>query len=113
MVERCAEGINEKHPIISLATDEPRVLQEEAKEFADYKFFGDATAAARANSLSTRYADGSLLALLTDVILVSQSQYIVCTFSSQVCRLSYELMQVDITRVFVKEPQTTELEIYN
>lgn len=43
--------------------------------------------------MSTRYSDNSLYGILLDVYLLSLSDHIVCTFSSQVCRAAYELMQ--------------------
>ncbi len=81
-----------------LATDEPTVLEEETKLFeAEYKFYGDKSAASKAGSSRSRYQDGAIIDLLVDIWLLSKSEYIVCTFSSQVCRVGYELMQVKKT----------------
>ncbi len=45
----------------------------------------------------SRYSPQSLIGLLKDIILLSKCDYLICTFSSQVCRLAYELMQVRYT----------------
>jgi hypothetical protein len=42
-----------------------------------------------------RYSPESLQILLHDLYILSSSTFLVCTFSSQVCRLAHELMQVN------------------
>ena len=57
-----------------------------------------------AGSLDTRYTDESLVGVLSDVINLSQCEFLVCTFSSQICRLSFELMQsryIDATERYI------------
>lgn len=44
-------------------------------------------------ALSTRYTDSSLYGIILDIHLLSRSDYLVCTFSSQVCRVAFEIMQ--------------------
>lgn len=44
-------------------------------------------------SLSNRHTNSSLYGIILDIHLLSRSDYLVCTFSSQVCRGAYELMQ--------------------
>lgn len=44
-------------------------------------------------NLTTRYTDASGFGILLDVLLLSKSQYLVCTHSSNVCRMAYEMMQ--------------------
>lgn len=44
-------------------------------------------------AVSTRYTDSSLNGIILDIHLLSLSDYLVCTFSSQVCRIAYEIMQ--------------------
>lgn len=48
---------------------------------------------AKAAAVSTRYTDSSLNGIVLDIHLLSLSDYLVCTFSSQVCRVAYEIMQ--------------------
>jgi len=40
-----------------------------------------------------RYTPESAKGVIEDIYFLSQCDYLVCTFSSQVCRLAYELMQ--------------------
>lgn len=42
---------------------------------------------------NTRYRNTSLRGILSDVYMLANSDYLVCTFSSNVCRLAYEIMQ--------------------
>ena len=42
--------------------------------------------------MATRYTDNSLYGIILDLHLLSLSDHLVCTFSSQVCRAAYELM---------------------
>ncbi|KAL0266815.1 UNVERIFIED_CONTAM: hypothetical protein PYX00_009258 [Menopon gallinae] len=77
---------------IFLATDDPKVIAEAREKYPDYEVLGDPEIAKTA-AMSTRYSDNSLYGILLDVYLLSLSDHLVCTFSSQVCRAAYELMQ--------------------
>jgi glycoprotein 6-alpha-L-fucosyltransferase len=44
--------------------------------------------------LNERYTPASAEGVILDIYYLSQCEYLVCTFSSQVCRLAYEYMQV-------------------
>ncbi|KAM3178577.1 hypothetical protein ACTXT7_002280 [Hymenolepis weldensis] len=86
---------------VFIATDDPNVFKEAVDQYGSklgldgqplYEFIGDAHRAETA-SLSTRYTHGSLLAIIADVIALSHTDHLVCTFSSQIGRLAYELMQ--------------------
>ena len=44
-------------------------------------------------SIGRRYSFDSLKNIILDIWLLSETDYLVCTFSSQVCRLAFELMQ--------------------
>ena len=43
--------------------------------------------------METRYSNTSLRGILIDIHMLAHSDYLVCTFSSNVCRLAYEIMQ--------------------
>lgn len=60
--------------------------------YPKYEFLGDVNIAKEA-AVATRYTDSSLRGLLIDIHMLANSDYLVCTFSSQVCRLAYEIMQ--------------------
>jgi hypothetical protein len=51
--------------------------------YPKYKFFGDADIAKTA-AVATRYSDNSLFGIIIDIHFLSISDYLVCTFSSQV-----------------------------
>jgi len=58
----------------------------------DYVFYGDITVAKSAQ-IGRRYGTQSLKGVLLDIHFLSLSDYLVCTFSSQICRVAYEIMQ--------------------
>ena len=80
--------------LVYLATDDPGIWTKElpAWEEKGFSFLGDAEVANSAG-IGTRYAVDSLRNVILDIWLLSQCDYLVCTFSSQVCRVAYELMQ--------------------
>jgi len=77
---------------VYVASDEPRVLGECRKKYPDIEFLGDQEVA-RTAAVSSRYSDSSLRGVIQDIHLLSLTDYLVCTFSSQVCRIAYEIMQ--------------------
>ncbi|VDM58516.1 unnamed protein product [Angiostrongylus costaricensis] len=78
---------------VFVATDEPSVFLDIKRKFPHYEVYGDEETAKTAQ-LASRYTDSSLYGVIRDVRLLSLCDYIVCTFSSQVCRMGFELMQV-------------------
>lgn len=79
--------------MVYLATDELDVLKEARQRYPDYKFIFD-EANAKTASVHQRYSPESAQGVILDIYFLSQCEYLVCTFSSQVCRLAYELMQL-------------------
>lgn len=77
---------------VYVASDDSKVLAECRKKFPDYEFLGD-QAIAKSAAVSSRYNLNSLRGIISDIYMLSQSDYIVCTFSSQVCRIAYEIQQ--------------------
>lgn len=68
---------------IFLASDDPKVIDETRKKYPNYEVIGDPDVA-KVAAVSTRYTDSSLNGILVDIHLLSMSNYLVCTFSSQV-----------------------------
>ena len=60
--------------------------------YPNYEFLGDVSIAKGA-AVATRYTDTALRGILQDIHMLAHSDHLVCTFSSQVCRLAYEIMQ--------------------
>lgn len=77
---------------VFLASDDPKVIHEARKKYPEYDIIGDADVA-RMAAVSTRYTDSALNGIILDIHMLSLSDHLVCTFSSQVCRLAYEIMQ--------------------
>ncbi|KAG6455895.1 hypothetical protein O3G_MSEX009472 [Manduca sexta] len=79
---------------VYLATDDANVLEDARKKYPEYTFLGDASIAKTA-ATHRRYTPLSLTGLLVDLHMLSMCDYIVCTFSSQVGRVAYEMMQTN------------------
>lgn len=77
---------------VYVASDDPKVLGEFRKKWPEYEFLGDQSVAKSA-AVSSRYSDSSLKGVIQDIHMLSVTDYLVCTFSSQVCRIAYEIMQ--------------------
>jgi hypothetical protein len=43
-------------------------------------------------SVGRRYSESSLMGIITDIHFLSNCDFLVCTFSSQICRVAYEYM---------------------
>lgn len=52
--------------------------------YPDYEILGDPDIAKTA-AIGTRYSDMSLYGIIIDVYFLSRCDFLVCTFSSQVC----------------------------
>lgn len=72
---------------VFLATDEPAVLAEALSSFPEYKFLHIQENGARGTSDGVR-------SIFLDMYFLSNTDYTVCTHSSNVCRAAYELAQV-------------------
>ena len=68
---------------VYLASDEPSVLGECRKKYPDVEFLGDQDIA-RSAALDSRYSDSSLMGVIQDIHLLSLTDHLVCTFSSNV-----------------------------
>ncbi|XP_076442953.1 alpha-(1,6)-fucosyltransferase-like isoform X2 [Babylonia areolata] len=77
---------------VYLATDDPSILGDAKKRYSRYEFISD-NDISRSASLGSRYTDSSLRGVIMDIHFLSLTNFLVCTFSSQVCRVAYELMQ--------------------
>lgn len=69
-----------------------QVIEEIRQDYPDYIVIGDPSIS-RSASVASRYSDESLRGIVLDIILLARSDHLVCTFSSQVCRVAYEIMQ--------------------
>uniref|UniRef100_H2ZNX0 Alpha-(1,6)-fucosyltransferase n=1 Tax=Ciona savignyi TaxID=51511 RepID=H2ZNX0_CIOSA len=87
---------------VYIASDDPTVLADARKKYPHYEFVSD-TSISKSASLKSRYTKTSLRGVVVDIFTLAKCNYLVCTFSSQVCRVAYELMQTlhpDASRKF-------------
>ncbi|CAB3396715.1 unnamed protein product [Caenorhabditis bovis] len=77
---------------VFIASDDPSVVPEAKKSYPQYEVYGS-TEIAQTAQVNNRYSDDSLIGVITDIYILSKLDYLVCTFSSQVCRMGYELRQ--------------------
>uniref|UniRef100_A0A0N5BD57 Alpha-(1,6)-fucosyltransferase n=1 Tax=Strongyloides papillosus TaxID=174720 RepID=A0A0N5BD57_STREA len=79
---------------VFIATDDSTVISDLRKKYPNYTFYGDETIASNAG-VGKRYEDDSLHGVIKDIRFLSKCSFIIGTFSSQVSRMAYELMQVE------------------
>ncbi|XP_054165843.1 alpha-(1,6)-fucosyltransferase-like [Oppia nitens] len=81
--------------VVYLTTDDPNVWINEIKSYIQkgYVFKGSFNHTIIANNITKRTDIMPTLDLLLDVFILSECDYIVCTMSSNVCRLAVELMK--------------------
>nr|XP_049700311.1 alpha-(1,6)-fucosyltransferase isoform X1 [Helicoverpa armigera] len=79
---------------VYLATDDANVLEDARSKYPEYTFLGDPSIAKTA-ATHRRYTPLSLTGLLVDLHMLAMCDYLVCTFSSQVGRVAYEMMQTN------------------
>lgn len=93
-VKQYFDGLEEQPDVrrVFIASDDPKVIPAARNRYPNYEIIGD-PAIAETASVSRRYSDVSLHGIMIDIHLLSLSDFLVCTFSSQVCRVAYELMQ--------------------
>lgn len=81
---------------IVLITDEPQIINETIAKYPSYEFIYDKSHSMSAHS--NRYNATSLYDVLADIHLLSKCDYIVCTLSSNICRLIYEYGLLDFDK---------------
>ena len=70
---------------VYVASDEPRVLAECRDKYPDVEFLGDIE---RNAAVDSRYSESSLRGVLQDIHLLSLTDHLVCTFSSNVSTIT-------------------------
>nr|XP_027211635.1 alpha-(1,6)-fucosyltransferase-like [Penaeus vannamei] len=85
-------GTNVTRRRIYLATDDPNVVLEARKKYPNYKIVCNEESVSTAN-MKTRKSETNMKNFLTDVFFLYHSDYLVCSLSSNICRLAYELLQ--------------------
>ncbi|XP_045132725.1 alpha-(1,6)-fucosyltransferase-like isoform X2 [Portunus trituberculatus] len=75
---------------VFLASEEPSVVIEARSKYPTYEITWHNNTAKRVRD---RFTTSAFKDIATEIYLLAQADYLVCTFSSNVCRLSFELMQ--------------------
>ncbi|KAK4471126.1 hypothetical protein MN116_005523 [Schistosoma mekongi] len=86
-------GLFETTRSVYLSTDVPEVFNEFTSSYPQYILYGNSSRSTSA-SLDKRFTLTSLDNAIVDIVALSMTDYLVCSFSSNVCRLAYELMQI-------------------
>ncbi|CAL8088560.1 unnamed protein product [Calicophoron daubneyi] len=86
--ERCPKVLRQ----VYLATDDPSVLSEAKRIFPHYTFYCSQERS-KSGAVHQRNHKFAKMSAFIDFVLLSESDFLVCTFSSNVCRFAYELMQ--------------------
>lgn len=76
---------------IYLASEEPKVFEEMQQKYPHYEI--NANENVEIPNLSMRYTKSALRQMVTDIEMLSRCDYVVCTFSSNICRLILEYFQ--------------------
>ncbi|CAH8518515.1 unnamed protein product [Schistosoma intercalatum] len=90
---------------VYLSTDDPNIFTQLPYSYPNYTIYGSQGRSQSAN-LNIRMSVNSMNNAIIDIIALSMTDFLVCTFSSNVCRLAYELMQTrhmdlgDATQLF-------------
>ena len=79
-------------PTVFVASDDSAVFSELKAKFPNFTFVFNDTFTNTAGDTVNRYSETGLKSFLFDVYFLSRAKYLVCTFTSNVCRLAYELM---------------------
>ncbi|XP_018645491.1 unnamed protein product [Schistosoma mansoni] len=83
--------VNSKRSVY-LATDDPNVFTQFSYSHPNYILYGSPGRSHSAD-VEFRMTYNSMNNAVIDVIALSMTDFLVCTFSSNICRLAYELMQ--------------------
>ncbi|CAI6347476.1 unnamed protein product [Macrosiphum euphorbiae] len=76
---------------IYLATDDPTLFDEARLKYPEYDIIGDPEIS-KTGTVLKRELDGSIMNINIEIYFLAHCDYLVCTFSSNVCRLAYEIM---------------------
>ena len=92
--------VSHRNKYVFLATDDPRVIKECVDNYPGYKFVADKVVSELASSATLnstgkmkRYSPRGLLGIISDIHVLSLCDHLVCTMTSNICRLAYELQQ--------------------
>lgn len=80
-IERSSRNLSSRR--VLLASDEPSVFEDARKRYSQYEVFG-ALDHARTAAVNQRETFDSMTGVALDILALSQTDYLVCTFTSAV-----------------------------
>ncbi|KII63756.1 Alpha-(1,6)-fucosyltransferase [Thelohanellus kitauei] len=72
---------------VYLATDDQQIIDEFRQKYPDYNFI-----TSNVEYTADRFSHPGTFSILSDIYHLAKSDHLVCTFSSNICRLAYEWM---------------------
>ncbi len=81
---------NDKKSVF-VATDDPNVLIDLRQNFSSFTWMGHRNWATTVMNPKARWSKNGPGAIIKDIFLLAMSNFVVCTFSSNVCRVTYAL----------------------
>jgi hypothetical protein len=83
-----------KKKLVYVSTDDSKAIDELRSSNPDYKFISQPGISAAPLTIERRYSSSELMRLIIDIHLLVECDMFVGTFSSQISRIVYEMMQV-------------------
>ncbi|EDV19793.1 uncharacterized protein TRIADDRAFT_32887, partial [Trichoplax adhaerens] len=79
---------------VFVVTDTPKFIPQLVTKYPNYQFTHPPIKQLKAGTFTSRYSATNLKYFLRDLFLLAECDYLICTMSSNVCRLAYELHEV-------------------
>lgn len=94
-------SINTKHHRkIFIASEDPAVITEAQSKYPNYEILYNLEASKISFKLETRYTLSALYGTVADIEMLVACDFVVCTFSSNICRLVLEKKQTQVPDAF-------------
>ena len=87
---------------MDIATDDPSVIKDVSQNFSHYEIIANSSAASITANKNNRYSSEEHRNLMTDFYNLVYADFMVCTLTSNLCRLVYKLR-------LVSKPLVTDL----
>ncbi|KAF5294266.1 hypothetical protein FQR65_LT10852 [Abscondita terminalis] len=88
------DSSNATMPRVYIATDDVNVITEAKTKYPHYEIMHNPNVP-NISEPDYLHSKDNIFDLILDVHILSHSKFLVCTFSSNICRLAYELMQIN------------------
>ena len=103
---------NRTQRAVFVASDDVETFEQLKKSYPNYKYFYNDTFTKVAGNFGERYSQHGFESIIFDIYFLSKANYLVCTFSSNICRLAYELLVARVPDTY-KQAKSLDLHYYN